>query len=51
MHEDDEGYDGPEIIDYGSLSAMTEATGFTDDEDGGSKFALHHLPPPSQPVN
>jgi hypothetical protein len=39
----------PKVIDYGTLIELTEASGFTDAEDGGSKILIHHVPP-SLPV-
>lgn len=48
---DNEDYVLPEIVDYGSLSSVTESTGFTAEEDGGNKALLHHIPEPSQPAN
>ncbi len=40
-----EDYRKPEIVDYGTLVALTEATGFTGPEDGGSKALIHHSAP------
>jgi hypothetical protein len=35
-------YERPEVVDYGSVVEITEATGFTGAEDGGSKLLIHH---------
>lgn len=38
-------YEKPVVRDYGNLADITEATGFTGTEDGGSKLAIHHSSP------
>ncbi len=38
-------YEAPTVIDYGNLVELTEASGFTAQEDGGSKLLIHHSPP------
>ena len=38
-------YEAPIVRDYGSLVELTEATGFTGAEDGGSKLLIHHTTP------
>lgn len=47
-HQDE--YAAPEIVDLGTLSQLTLATGFTGTEDGGSKMLIHHEAP-SAPAN
>ena len=44
-------YEEPTVVDYGSLTDMTEAQGFINEEDGGSKLLIHHIGPsaPAQP--
>ena len=37
-------YEEPEVVDYGSIRDATEAQGFTNEEDGGSKLLIHHVP-------
>jgi hypothetical protein len=44
MHE----YVRPEVVDYGSVTELTEATSINGAEDGGSKLIpLHHSAPVS----
>ena len=38
-------YEEPEVVDYGSLQSVTEASGFVNLEDGGSKLLIHHSSP------
>jgi hypothetical protein len=38
-------YERPEVVDYGSLVDITEATALTGNEDGGSKLLIHHSLP------
>ncbi len=38
-------YEKPSIADYGNLVELTEATSFTDAEDGGNKLVIHHTTP------
>jgi hypothetical protein len=38
-------YEAPVVEDYGTLEALTAASGFVDVEDGGSKLAIHHTSP------
>jgi hypothetical protein len=38
-------YERPEVLDYGTVVEITEATGFTGAEDGGSKLLIHHSGP------
>ena len=38
-------FEAPEVKDYGTLVELTEATGFTGAEDGGSKLLVHHVTP------
>ena len=40
-------YERPEIVDYGTLVELTEATGATGAEDGGNKNSVHHSAPVS----
>jgi hypothetical protein len=40
-------FEAPVVIDYGTLAELTEATGFTAAEDGGSKILIHHVTPSS----
>ncbi len=52
----DEGHDvgdyvAPELTDYGSLGALTLASGLFGTEDGASKLVpFHHVPTPSAPT-
>jgi hypothetical protein len=38
-------YVAPAVEDYGDLVEITQATGFTGQEDGGSKLLIHHEAP------
>ena len=38
-------YTAPVITDYGDLLELTRASGFTNQEDGGSKLLIHHVEP------
>jgi hypothetical protein len=38
-------YEHPQVVDYGSVVDITEATGFTGPEDGGNKLLIHHSGP------
>jgi hypothetical protein len=38
-------YEAPQVVDYGDLLDLTRATGFVNQEDGGSKLAIHHVTP------
>ena len=40
-------YEKPEIVDYGRLVDLTEASGASGAEDGGSKDSVHHSAPAS----
>ncbi len=42
-------FEMPCVKDYGTLLELTEASGFTNAEDGGSKLLIHHVPP-SAPI-
>lgn len=42
-------FETPRVKDYGTLVELTEAAGFVNQEDGGSKLLIHHVPP-SVPV-
>ena len=35
-------FEAPQVMDYGTLVELTEASGFTGAEDGGSKLLIHH---------
>jgi hypothetical protein len=37
-------YQKPVVQDLGDLEAITQASGFTNLEDGGSKLLIHHEP-------
>ncbi|MGH9034065.1 MAG: hypothetical protein ACRDY4_07660 [Acidimicrobiia bacterium] len=41
----DRDYQKPEIVDYGTLVSLTEASGANGAEDGGSKALIHHSAP------
>ncbi len=41
----DSSYESPDLEDYGSLTDVTEASGLTGAEDGGSKLLIHHSGP------
>ena len=45
MRPADKRYDRPKVSDYGSLAQVTAATGFSGNEDGGAKQAVHHTGP------
>jgi hypothetical protein len=45
MARDEHTYEKPEIIDYGTLIDLTEASGASGTEDGGSKDSVHHSAP------
>ena len=49
VHMPQDEYTEPEVVDYGSLNEITEASGFVNEEDGGSKLLIHHVPPDSNP--
>lgn len=38
-------YETPSVRDFGTLGDLTEASGFVNQEDGGSKLLIHHVPP------
>lgn len=38
-------YERPEIVDFGTLTDLTDAQGLTGPEDGGSKALIHHSAP------
>ena len=38
-------YERPQVMDYGSLIDITEATSINGNEDGGSKLLIHHSLP------
>jgi hypothetical protein len=38
-------YKRPTITDYGTIADVTEASGFVNVEDGGSKLLIHHTSP------
>jgi hypothetical protein len=38
-------FEAPQVTDYGTLVELTEASGFVNAEDGGSKLLIHHVPP------
>jgi hypothetical protein len=38
-------YEAPVLVDLGTLAALTQATGFVNQEDGGSKLLIHHVGP------
>jgi hypothetical protein len=40
-------YSKPEVQDYGTIRELTRASGFTCEEDGGSKLAIHHVSDPN----
>jgi hypothetical protein len=40
-------YEAPTVMDYGDLVELTAASGFTANEDGGSKLLIHHTAPSS----
>ena len=42
-------YEEPEVVDYGSIRDATEAQGFVNEEDGGSKLLIHHVSNPTGP--
>ncbi len=42
-------YEKPAVRDLGTLEAITQATGFVNEEDGGNKLVIHHVPPDPQP--
>ena len=42
-------YERPAIRDLGSLTELTQATGFVGSEDGANKLLIHHVSSPSQP--
>ena len=46
---EDRRYHPPLIHDYGSLVELTEASGLTGPEDGGSKMLIHHESTPGGP--
>jgi len=39
-------YEPPVVRDFGDLVELTQASGFTGAEDGGSKQLIHHDAPP-----
>lgn len=46
----DEGdYEVPDVVDYGGLADLTEASGFVNEEDAGNKLVIHHVSGPSGP--
>ena len=45
QHNDTERYEEPEVEDLGEMKDLTQATGFTGIEDGGSKLLIHHSGP------
>lgn len=36
-------YEAPAVVDFGDLAELTLASGFTNEEDGGSKLLIHHV--------
>lgn len=38
-------YEAPRLRDYGTIVELTQAQGFTNEEDGGSKLLIHHVGP------
>jgi hypothetical protein len=40
-------YERPTITDYGTIAEMTRASGFVNEEDGGSKLLIHHVSAPA----
>jgi hypothetical protein len=38
-------YERPSIRDYGTIASITQASGFVQAEDGGSKLLIHHSAP------
>ena len=36
-------YTAPVITDFGDLLELTQASGFVNEEDGGSKLLIHHV--------
>lgn len=47
MEQEQQQYGPPEVEDLGTLAELTQAQGITGEEDGGSKFQVHHSPPVS----
>ena len=42
-------YTAPVITDLGDLLELTQASGFVNQEDGGSKLLIHHVSDPTGP--
>lgn len=38
-------FEVPVVKDYGTLLELTQASGFINEEDGGSKLLIHHVGP------